>query len=93
MLAAYDDKSAYALCTFAYSKGVDDEPVILSGRTEGTLVPARHPPGKAVFGWDPVFEPQGFEQTYAEMTKEVKNSVSHRFKALTALKRHLDATL
>lgn len=93
MLAAYEDKSAYALCTFAYSSGVDAEPVILSGRTEGTLVPARHPQGEAVFGWDPVFEPEGYEQTYAEMSKEVKNAISHRSKALSALKHHLNAVL
>ena len=35
----------------------------------------------ADFGWDPVFEPEGFDKTYAELDKEVKNSISHRYVA------------
>ncbi len=35
----------------------------------------------ADFGWDPVFEPDGFDRTYAELDKDVKNSISHRFVA------------
>ena len=31
------------------------------------------------FSWDPVFQPDGQEGTYAELSKEVKNSISHRF--------------
>ena len=30
------------------------------------------------FGWDPVFEPEGFDQTYAELDKDTKNKISHR---------------
>ena len=44
--------------------------------TDGKIVPARGPPD---FGWDPVFEADGFDQTYAEMDKDVKNTISHRF--------------
>ena len=52
------------------------EPVVFVGRTEGRIVPAR---GPTDFGWDPVFEADGFGQTYAEMDKEIKNSISHRY--------------
>lgn len=45
------------------------------GRTHGRIVPAR---GDNQFGWDPVFEPEGFEETYAEMDKTIKNTISHR---------------
>jgi hypothetical protein len=38
-------------------------------------VPAR---GPADFGWDPVFLPDGFDTTYAEMDKDIKNTISHR---------------
>jgi hypothetical protein len=30
------------------------------------------------FGWDPVFQPDGFQETYAEMDKGIKNTISHR---------------
>ncbi len=46
------------------------------GRTPGRIVPAR---GPTDFGWDPVFEPDGFDQTYAELDKNVKNTISHRW--------------
>ena len=47
-------------------------------RLQGKIVPAR---GPTDFGWDPVFQPDGFEQTYAEMDKAVKNTISHRYAA------------
>lgn len=48
MLASYSDKSAYAQCIFAFSRGPGDEPVVFSGRCPGTIVPAR---GKLDFGY------------------------------------------
>lgn len=86
LLAAYTDKSAYAQTVFAFSMGPAHEPVVFAGRTDGTIVPAR---GPLDFGWDPIFQPDGFDQTYAEMTKEVKNSISHRFRSLEVLRKHL----
>ena len=53
---------------------------------QGTIVPAR---GRKHFGWDPIFQPEGFDQTYAELDPAVKNSISHRARALQALKEHL----
>uniref|UniRef100_A0A8C4NJI6 Inosine triphosphatase (nucleoside triphosphate pyrophosphatase) n=1 Tax=Eptatretus burgeri TaxID=7764 RepID=A0A8C4NJI6_EPTBU len=86
LLAAFDDKSAHAVCTFAYSSGREDDPVILfRGETQGKIV---EPRGPRDFGWDPCFQPDGFDKTYAEMPKETKNSISHRFRALDALRRH-----
>ena len=43
LLAAYADKSAEAVCTFAYSAGPGYEPLIFQGRTLGKIVPARGP--------------------------------------------------
>ncbi|KAG9230324.1 inosine triphosphate pyrophosphatase-like protein [Amylocarpus encephaloides] len=84
LLAAYPDKSAQAVCTFAYSEGPGHEPIIFQGCTYGKIVPAR---GPRHFGWDPIFEYEG--QTYAEMDKVEKNKISHRFKALEKLKAWL----
>ena len=73
--AAYEDKTAYAQCIFAYTPGPEVEPLTFVGRTSGRIVAAR---GPTDFGWDPVFQPDGFEGTYAEMDKAVKNTISHR---------------
>jgi len=85
LLAAYEDKSAYAQCIFAYSAGPNAEVKTFVGRTSGKIVPAR---GPTDFGWDPVFQPDGYEETYAEMDKAEKNKISHRFKALEGLKAY-----
>eukprot|EP01135_Chromosphaera_perkinsii_P007094 Nk52_evm3s689 gene=Nk52_evmTU3s689 len=85
ILAAYEDKSAYALCTFAYCEGPGCEPVLFRGKTDGKIVPAR---GPLDFGWDPVFEPEGYTQTYAEMDKSVKNKISHRGRSLDLVKEY-----
>jgi len=84
MLEGFEDKSGYALCTFAYYDGTG-EPILFRGKTEGVIVDPR---GPNTFGWDPCFQPTGFNQTYAEMTKDQKNKISHRFKALDALRNH-----
>ncbi|KAJ3279626.1 nucleoside triphosphate pyrophosphohydrolase ham1 [Borealophlyctis nickersoniae] len=83
MLAGFEDKSAAAICTFAYCAGPGKEVFLFEGRTEGKIVPARGPND---FGWDPIFQPDGSHETYAEMPKETKNTISHRFKALEKLK-------
>ncbi|KAG6872722.1 hypothetical protein C0995_007289 [Termitomyces sp. Mi166 len=88
MLAGFPTKDAWALCTFAYSAGPGSEPILFEGRTDGIIVPAR---GPKVFGWDPVFEPTGTGLTYAEMSPEQKNKLSHRYKALEKLRAYLQS--
>ncbi|XP_038045422.1 inosine triphosphate pyrophosphatase-like [Patiria miniata] len=86
LLTGWEDKSAYALCTFAYSNGNPNDPVqTFIGKTHGTIVSPRGPPS---FGWDPCFQPDGFSETYAEMESATKNSISHRGKALKMLAEH-----
>lgn len=93
LLHGFEDKSAYALCTFALYEGQSsnssspEDAAILtfSGKTDGEIVSPR---GPRDFGWDPCFQPVGCDQTYAEMPKQQKNSISHRYKALNALKQH-----
>eukprot|EP01111_Echinosteliopsis_oligospora_P019552 TRINITY_DN950_c0_g1_i2.p1 TRINITY_DN950_c0_g1~~TRINITY_DN950_c0_g1_i2.p1 ORF type:complete len:215 (+),score=55.26 TRINITY_DN950_c0_g1_i2:257-901(+) len=86
MLQGFDDKSGYALCTFAYTEGPEHTPIVFEGRTDGKIVQPRGPPN---FGWDPIFAPSGFSETYAEMDASVKNKISHRLRALEKLKEHL----
>ncbi|XP_038713206.1 inosine triphosphate pyrophosphatase isoform X2 [Tripterygium wilfordii] len=85
LLMAYEDKSAYALCAFSFALGPNVEPITFLGKTLGKIVPPRGPND---FGWDPIFQPDGFELTYAEMLKEEKNKISHRSKALDMVKTH-----
>eukprot|EP00055_Hartaetosiga_balthica_P006199 m.19152 g.19152 ORF g.19152 m.19152 type:complete len:203 (+) comp5074_c0_seq1:185-793(+) len=88
MLAGFEDKTAYAQCIFAFKPSAEVDPILFIGQTPGMIVPAR---GPANFGWDPVFNPEGFEETYAEMENDVKNNISHRGKALQKLMEHFAA--
>jgi XTP/dITP diphosphohydrolase len=56
---------------------------VVTGRVEGRLI--RAPRGSGGFGYDPIFLPDGFGQTTAEMTAEAKDAISHRGRAFRAL--------
>lgn len=45
--------------------------------------------GKCGFGYDPIFRPEGFSQTFAEMGNETKNQISHRARAVAKLCEYL----
>ena len=61
---------------------------ICRGTCEGTVGFA--PRGTNGFGYDPYFTPLGMDKTFAELPAEVKNGMSHRAHALTALRRSLE---
>ena len=86
MLDGFEDKSASVKCIFAYAKSAADEPRLFVGTTNGTIVPPR---GNRNFGWDPVFQPDGYVKTYAEMDDGAKNKISHRYRAIELLRRFL----
>lgn len=91
LLHGFDDKSAAAVCTFAYCQGKPEDPVILfEGVIEGRIVEPRG--GTKGFSWDPCFQPDGYDKTFAEMEPELKNSISHRSRALFALKEYFEKT-
>jgi XTP/dITP diphosphohydrolase len=56
---------------------------VVIGQVEGRLI--RAPRGSGGFGYDPIFLPDGFDQTTAEMTAEAKDAISHRGRAFRAL--------
>lgn len=82
MLHGFDDKSAYAMCTFGYTAGPEEEVTLFCGKCPGEIVSPR---GDAYFGWDPCFQPNGYKETFAEMDRSIKNTISHRALALQQL--------
>jgi XTP/dITP diphosphohydrolase len=61
-------------------------PILFNGVCEGLIILT--PRGENGFGYDPLFVPVGFEQTFAELGDEVKSKISHRSKALEKLKEY-----
>ncbi|KAL0223058.1 hypothetical protein P9112_002448 [Eukaryota sp. TZLM1-RC] len=87
MLAGFEDKTAFAQCTFGYCESPESDPVLFIGKTQGEI--ASEPRGVTTFGWDPIFYVPEYNQTYAEMDSELKNKISHRGKALAILQQNL----
>lgn len=63
------------------------EPRLFEGACEGAISFA--PSGAGGFGYDPLFVPLGFQQSFAELGEEVKNRISHRARALAGLRAWL----
>ena len=61
----------------------DHEEHLFEGTVEGTILSA--PRGEGGFGYDPVFVPDGYDTTFAEMSAEAKNAISHRGRAVAKL--------
>lgn len=81
-LATQKDRSAYfitCICYFDYEYKAHH---FFEGKIVGSI--ADEPKGDKGFGYDPLFIPQGFEKTFAQMDAQEKNKLSHRGKALEA---------
>ena len=65
----------------------DGETLTVRGECEGTLLRENH--GAGGFGYDPIFVPDGFDVTTAQMSAEEKNAISHRGIAFRALMPHI----
>jgi XTP/dITP diphosphohydrolase len=61
---------------------------LFEGACEGKISFA--PRGHGGFGYDPLFVPEGFEQSFAELGEDVKNRISHRAQAMQKLRRHFE---
>ncbi len=82
-----EDKGAHFECCIGCSiEGMDD--LIVKERCEGRILKEMR--GKEGFGFDPVFAPERYDQTFAEMPLELKNRISHRGKAIKSFVENLD---
>src|SRR5579864_5542620 len=82
---ALNNRAASAQCCVAYWDGVDGH--LFSGRCSGEVLV--QPRGLQNFGWDAWFQPAGSDHTFAEMTPEEKDKLSHRGDAYRKLAAHL----
>jgi XTP/dITP diphosphohydrolase len=76
-------RSARFRCVIALARG-GEVLAHFSGAVEGAIIQSEK--GAGGFGYDPLFVPEGFGETFAELGAETKNRLSHRGRALAALK-------
>lgn len=79
-----DERKAKVKCVVTYYE--NGQVIVGTGEVEGKI--AENPRGDNGFGFDPIFELEN-GKTYAELTKEEKNKISHRKRALENLKKQL----
>src|SRR5438477_8600552 len=81
------ERSARFRCVIALAKN-GELITTVAGEIAGAIT--KSPRGESGFGYDPVFIPQGFEETFAELPSETKNAISHRAKAVSELIRYFN---
>ena len=77
------DRAAAFVCALALAFPDDSAPIRATGAVEGEIL--FNPRGEGGFGYDPLFYYPPMDKTYAEMTAEEKNGISHRGKAMQLL--------
>lgn len=80
-LEGSDDRAARFKTVIALN--LENEKILFQGIIEGQITTA--PKGDKGFGYDPVFQPVGFEETFAELPLSEKNKISHRARAMQQL--------
>jgi XTP/dITP diphosphohydrolase len=81
-----EDRTAYFICVAALVL-VDGASHCEEGRFHGRLL--HHPVGENGFGYDPIFAPDGYSISSAQMSAANKDAISHRGKALRAIAPHV----
>ena len=66
---------------------IKGEEKLFNGIVKGTI--SNEKMGNAGFGYDPIFIPEGFSESFAQMTSDMKNSISHRYRATEELSNYL----
>ena len=85
-LKPFSDKTAwyYAVICLIW----EGEVHYFEGRCDGHIIAEKH--GQGGFGYDPVFVPDGFVHTFAELPLSIKNQISHRARAVAAMVEFLN---
>ena len=83
-----DEKRTARFCCCIALARIGRDPIAVQGEVEGTILHEAH--GENGFGYDPFFYYAPFRKSFAELSSEEKNSVSHRKRALMLLKEALD---
>lgn len=65
----------------------NNETVFFDGLVEGKITTSKS--GEQGFGYDPIFQPEGYQKTFADLPLKVKNQISHRGKAIQKLVKYL----
>jgi XTP/dITP diphosphohydrolase len=79
---------AYFVCSLALKKPGEDYIIGFEAHWRGHVIESDR--GAGGFGYDPIFVPEGYEMTAAELSAEEKNNISHRGQALIKLKHFLE---
>ena len=86
---AGQDRTARFVCAMAVASGGGEILFTTEKSCEGRIAAA--PRGTGGFGYDPIFVPVGYDQTFAELPAEIKNRISHRALALQAVREFVGA--
>ena len=84
-LAERSERSARFVCMMAVSDPQGEIRFLAEGICEGSIAP--YPQGKNGFGYDPIFIPADFTQTFGELPAEIKRKISHRGRAMEKIIR------
>ena len=90
-LADKEDMRGRFACAIAVVMPGGREPLVVTRYCPGTII--REPRGESGFGYDPVFIPDGFDKTFAELGDETKNKISHRALAVKGIAEMLRAVI
>lgn len=77
-----ETRKAHFSCCMALAYP-NEKTMIFEGRVDGNI--SQTPSGNGGFGYDPIFIPEGFDKTFAELGEDIKNKMSHRSRALEKL--------
>lgn len=88
ILSDFEDKTAVATSTFAYTEGPNQPVKLFTGTMHGKITnPSNATPNET--NWQSIFQPKGYSIPYYMMEQDQKNKISHRYKALMLLVDYL----